>query len=191
MSSILSAAAWEAMYAPYDLPTYQSVLELLHPDDVVLDIGAGDLRLSRQMALITRKVYAVEMNASVLDQASASHDPLPAHLIPICADARTFDFPSDTTVGVLMMRHCIHFDLYFEKLRDVGARRLITNARWRMGVEVVNLQVDRIFFSDADMGWYACLCGATGFKAGSAEQWSVEKDKVIQEVVDCPHCKRV
>ena len=188
MSSILSATAWEEMYAPYDRPTYQTVLELLLPEDVVLDIGAGDLRLSRQMALIARKVYAVEMNASVLDQASASRDPLPGCLIPIRADARAFNFPLDTTVGVLMMRHCTHFRLYLEKLRDAGARRLITNARWHMSVEAVELSGKRIFFKDVDMGWYACLCGATGFKAGSTEQWSIEMDKVIHEVADCPQC---
>jgi hypothetical protein len=39
MSSTLSAAAWEAMYAPYDQSIYQAVLELLKPEDVVLDIG--------------------------------------------------------------------------------------------------------------------------------------------------------
>jgi len=191
MSSILSAVAWEAMYAHYDQPTYQAVLGLLNPEDVVLDIGAGDLRLSRQMALITRKVYAVEISASVLDQGPGSRDPLPGSLIPIRADARAFDFPADTTVGVLMMRHCTHFRFYFEKLRDVGARRLITNARWRMSVEVVDLCVERTSFKDADMGWYACLCGAAGFKVGSAEQWSIETDKVIHEVSDCPQCKRV
>jgi cyclopropane fatty-acyl-phospholipid synthase-like methyltransferase len=191
MLATLSAAAWEEMYAPYDQPTYQKVLELLLPEDVVLDIGAGDLQLSRQMALIVRKVYAVEMNASVLDQASASREPLPGCLIPIRADARAFDFPFDTTVGVLMMRHCTHFRLYFEKLRRAGARRLITNARWRMSVEEVDLWAERTIFSDAGMGWYACVCGATGFKAGSAEQWSIEMDKVIHEVADCPQCTGV
>lgn len=191
MSSILSAAAWEAMYAPYDQPTYQAVLEFLKPEDVVLDIGAGDLRLSRQMARIARKVYAVEINASVLDQPSASRDPLPYSLIPICADARTFDFPLDITVGVLMMRHCTHFRLYFDKLRDVGARRLITNARWRMGMEVLDVLAKRISWREIDMGWYACLCGATGFKTGPAEHWSSEMDKAIREVADCPQCTRI
>jgi hypothetical protein len=126
----------------------------------------------------------------VLDQASASRSPLPGNLIPICADARAFDFPSDTTVGVLLMRHCIHFRLYFEKLWGAGTQRLITNARWRMSVEVVNLQADRIFFNDFNMGWYACLCGRTGFKAGPSEQWSIEMDALVHEVADCPQCTR-
>lgn len=190
MSAILSAVAWEAMYAPYDQPTYQAVLDQLKPDDVVLDIGAGDLRLTRQMARRVRKVYAVEIDASVLDQVPASRDPLPGNLTPVCADARAFDFPPDTTVGVLLMRHCTHFHLYFEKLRDAGALRLITNARWRMSVEVIDLRADRMLFADVDPGWYACLCGAAGFKAAPAQQWSIENDRVVHEVADCPGCWR-
>ena len=61
--------------APYDSPTYQAVLDQLGPEDVILDIGAGDLRLARQMARIARKVYAVEINARVLDQGYASRRP--------------------------------------------------------------------------------------------------------------------
>lgn len=190
MQPILPANAWETMHAPYDQPTYQAVLDLLEPADVVLDIGAGDLRLARQMAGIVRKVYAVEVNARVLDQASASSDPLPVSLIPILADARSFDFPQDVTVGVLLMRHCTHFRLYFDKLRTAGARRLVTNARWRMGVEAVDLRAERILFGAVEMGWYACQCGATGFKAGPAERWSAEMDRVVHEVADCPQCTK-
>jgi Dimethyladenosine transferase (rRNA methylation) len=184
----LSDAAWEAMYSPYDQPTYQAVLQLLKPEDIVLDIGAGDLRLSRQMALIVNKVYAVEINSFVLEQGLTSCEPLPDNLIPIHADARAFDFPIDITVGVLLMRHCVHVPLYLEKLRRAGAGRLITNARWHMSAEAVNLKAERPAFKKAGMGWYACLCGAIGFKEGPAEGWSIEMDGVIQEVADCPQC---
>ena len=192
MSSTLSAADWEAMYAPYDQPTYQAVLELLRPEDVVLDIGAGDLRFSRQMARIANKVYAIEINDLVLQQGLAARDLLPDHLISIHADARALDFPSDVTVGVLLMRHCTHFRLYLEKLRVAGARRLITNARWRMSVEEVDLKAERTLFQQIAMGWYACLCGATGFRVGSAgaEHWSIELDQRIHEVTGCPQCKQ-
>jgi len=184
----LSDAAWEAMYAPYDQPTYQTVLQLLKPEDIVLDIGAGDLQLCCQMALLTQKVYAIEINALVLDKGITPRDSLPANVMPIHADARAFDFPSDITVGILLMRHCLHFRLYSEKLRQAGARRLITNARWHMSVEEVNLQAERTSFNKAAMGWYTCFCGATGFKEGPAEQWSIEMDRVIHEVADCPQC---
>ena len=188
MESTLPDAAWEALYAPYDQPTYQAVLDQLRANDVILDIGAGDLRLARQMARIVRKVYAVEVDARVLEQAEAARDPLPANLIPICADARKLDFPSDVTAGVLLMRHCTQFRLYAEKLRKAAAARLITNARWRMDVETVDLQVQPTSWAATGMGWYACLCGSTGFKEGPAEHWTFEMDKIRQEVSSCPEC---
>lgn len=186
MRTPLSDAVWEAMYAPYDQPTYEAVLARIKPDDVVLDIGAGDLRLSGQMAAIARKVYAVEINARVLEQA---HDPLPINLLPICADARTLDFPKDVTVGVLMMRHCTCFHLYVEKLKQAGSPRLVTNARWRMDVEEIDLCAPRRSFAEIDMGWYTCLCGRTGFKEGPVEYWSMEMDRITNEVSDCPQCQ--
>ena len=187
MESTLSASAWEAMFAPYDQSTYRTVLDHLRPDDVLLDIGAGDLRLDRRMAQIVKKVYAVEINPQVLNPAKALSE-IPDNLIPICADARVLDFPSDVTAGVLLMRHCTCFRLYVEKLQKVGATRLITNARWRMDVETVNLLVQRKPFMDAGMGWYACICGGTGFKEGPAEHWSAEMDRIVHEVSNCPQC---
>lgn len=191
MEATLSDAAWEAMYAPYDQPTYQAVIDQLRPDDVILDIGAGDLRLSRQMTVIARKVYAVEISAQVLDQAYAARDPLPSNLIPIRADARALDFPSDITTGVLLMRHCTCLRLYAEKLRNTGANRLITNARWHLHMEVVDLLVQRKTFGEVEMGWFACFCGGTGFKEGSVEHWSFELDRITNEVSSCPKCKQV
>ena len=191
MESTLSASDWEAMFAPYDQDTYQSVLDRLRPDDVILDIGAGDLRLARQMARIVWKVYAVEIDPRVLDQAHVSRESLPANLIPICANARVLEFPSGITTGVLLMRHCTSFRLYAEKLQKTGATRLITNARWHMDVEIVNLLVQRKPFTDAGMGWYACSCGGTGFKEGPAEHWSPEMDQVINELSNCPQCLNV
>ncbi len=184
MEATLPDTVWEAMYAPYDQPTYQAVLDQLSAKDIVLDIGAGDLRLARQMAHIVQKVYAVEINRQLLNQA----DSLPATLIPICADAREWSFPSDITVGVLMMRHCTCFRLYAERLQAAGATRLITNARWRMDVEVIHLSAQRLSFAEAGMGWYACLCGGTGFKEGPAERWSAEMDRITNEVSSCPRC---
>jgi hypothetical protein len=140
------------------------------------------------MARIARRVYAVEINAQVLAQAGITREPLPPNLIPTRADARTLDFPTGITAGVLLMRHCTHFGLYAEKLRNAGATRLITNARWRMAVETVDLLSERRPFPEAGMGWYACLCGGTGFKEGPAEDWSVERDRIVNHVSSCPQC---
>ena len=191
MHITLSGAAWEVMYAPYDQATYQTVLDHLRPDDLLLDIGAGDLRLARQMARLVRKVYAVEISPRVLDQANITRDPLPANLLPVCADAQTLDFPSDITAGVLMMRHCTCFCVYADKQKKAGASRLTTNARWRMGVEAVDLQAGRKSYADSEMGWYACICGAVGFKEGPAEHWSIDMDQITNEVSSCPQCMEI
>lgn len=188
--SIPSVVDWEAIHAHYDSSTYQAALQLLRSDDVVLDIGAGDLYFSKQIAQIVNKAYAVEVNESVLQQGMESGRQLPGNLIPILADARTFNFPTDVTVGTLLMRHCTQFRLYLEKLRAAGARRLITNARWRMNVEEINVFEDRESFDRIEMGWYGCSCGAAGFKAGAAERWRDEMDKVTHEVMDCPQCRQ-
>jgi hypothetical protein len=184
MVAIIPDADWEAMHAPYDPRTYQAVLDRLGREDVVLDIGAGDLRLARQMAGIVRKVYAVEIDAAVLRQA----DEPPANLTAVCGDARAIEFPCDVTTGVLLMRHCTCFRLYAEKLRSAGAARLITNARWRMDVEVVDLHVEREPLAATAVGWYACWCGAVGFQEGRAEQWSADMDRIVHEGCGCPQC---
>ena len=57
---------WEAAFAPYDEETYRAVLAQITPHDVVLDIGAGDLRLTRRVAAIARRVYAIERDPAVL-----------------------------------------------------------------------------------------------------------------------------
>lgn len=188
MEAALPDSAWEAMHAYYDPPTYQAVLDELSPNDIVLEIGAGDLRLARQMARIVQKVYAIEINPDVLGQAETERDPTPANLVSICADARALAFPPGITTGVLLMRHCTCFRLYADKLRHAGATRLITNARWRMSVEVLDFACRRSSFAEFGMGWYACLCGRTGFKEGPVENWSFELDKIIHEVSSCPYC---
>jgi hypothetical protein len=177
---------WERMWSPYDMPTYQAVLDKIKITDVVLEIGAGDLRLSRLISLVSNRVYAIEIQKEILAQHKQS---LPKNIKIFLGDARTLPFPSDVNVGVIMMRHCMHFQLYAEKLKVMGCKRLITNARWRMGVEEISLELERIQYQFVEMGWYACWCGAVGFKPGSAEDYSPEMDSIVNEVIDCPNCK--
>ena len=179
---------WELRWAPYDGPTYRAVLEQLEASDVVIEIGAGDLRLARQMAATSKRVYAVEINTEVLAQGLGSEQALPGNLIPIQADARIMDFPSEVTVAVLIMRHCTHFRLYAEELKAKGCPKLITNARWHMGVETVALQGPRLSFAEVEIGWYACWCGAAGFKSGPVEKLTPAAEAIIHEVMDCPKC---
>lgn len=180
-------ANWERLWAPHDDQTYHQVLEWLDPADTVLEIGAGDLRLARRMAAKSIGVYAIEVNRTL----PVSRTPAPGNLIVIWGDAYRIPFPTGITVAVLLMRHCQGFAALFEKLRYVGCRRLITNARWRVGLEMVNLDRSPIPYPAAGLGWYACSCGATGFKPGPAEALTPQVESAVHEVIDCPACASI
>ncbi len=184
-----SNSNWELMWAPYDQPTYDIVLQAIRADDCVLEIGAGDLRLARQMAPIARRVLAIEIHSDIIGRALSKPSlGLPLNLTVVCGDALRLPFPSDISVGVLLMRHCTHFKQFAAKLKDAGCRRLITNARWRMGVEVIDLHAERVPFEAVKMGWYACWCGAAGFIPGPAEELTPAVFEYVHEVSSCPSC---
>lgn len=185
--SSLTAQDWESWWAPYDDATYQQALSWLRPTDVVVDIGAGDLRLARRMANLCRKVYAIEWQEALIQKAR-QEAPLPENLIVRVDDARAWPFPNDVTVGVLLMRHCRHTGLYMQKLQALGARGLITNARWHLDVEFVDLQAPRIPFEAVTHGWYACACGQVGFIPGPLDLNVDEVLTTIYEVAYCPAC---
>jgi len=179
---------WEALWAPYDEPTYQLVLDYVRPDDVVLDIGAGDLRLTRRVAAVARRVYAIERDPAVL--ARSDRGSWPANLVVVCADALTTAFPSDVTTALLLMRHCTreHFAVYRQRLGALPrCRRLITNARWKMAVEVIDLRSGAAYDPDR-VGWYACRCGSTGFTPGDPGSITAQVLAEVVDVVNCPQC---
>jgi len=95
--------------------------------------------------------------------------------------------PSGLTTAVLLMRHCRHFRDYLYRLRAAGCRRLVTNARWGMGVECLPL-APQPSFEATPPGWYACACGAVGFKAGLPEELSAGSLAASHSVEDCPAC---
>ena len=76
---------WETLWAPYDEATYAAVLAVIEPADVVLDIGAGDLRLAGRMAERARQVIAWEIQPALVN---AGLQPLPSNLVAIVTDAR-------------------------------------------------------------------------------------------------------
>lgn len=182
-------SGWESMWSPYDESTYQVVLSQIYREDIVLDIGAGDLRLTCRMAEIAQKVYAIEKQKELLTNAKTDlPDPIKKNLIVIEADARNLAFPPDVTIAVLLMRHCQHFALYAARLKENSCQRLITNARWRFEPEVIDLQAERMQFSDLPLGWYACICGTASFKSGPVELMTPEIIETIIEVENCPAC---
>jgi hypothetical protein len=176
---------WEAQWSPYDEATYTSVLNVLQPDDVVLDIGAGDLRLAYRMAAQVAHVYAIEINPTVL---AASPQPPPANLSLLIGDARQLAWPSHISTAVLLMRHCTHVQLYSRRLQALGCKRLISNARWRLGVEVISLTQAQPW-ATVKIGWYACWCGATGFVSGPAQNLTPNLLDYIHQVSHCPACQ--
>ena len=179
--------AWEAQWAPYDEATYAAVLTAVGPQDVVLDIGAGDLRLARRLAGVARHVIAWELQPDLLARAPR---PLPDNLTPVVADARTEPVPAAVTVAVLLMRHCQHYALYVSKLRAASCSRLVTNARWRMGVEVVDL-CPGVPFASVGIGWYACRrCGAVGFSGQDVSQVNEATLNQVTDVEGCLSCCR-
>lgn len=175
-------AAWEALWAPYDEETYARALAYVLPGATVLDIGAGDLRFAVRIARFARLVYAIEQNPALW-----TGEPRPSNLITVCGDARALPFPAVDT-AVLLMRHCCHFGLYRRKLEAMGCVRLITNARWRMGVECIDLTVAPIPYDDLTIGWYACRCGATGFRPGATSRLTARVAETVVEVDRCPEC---
>jgi hypothetical protein len=182
------AVDWEDMWSPYDDETYRFALEMARPDDVVIDIGAGDLRLASRMAAMVRRVYAVERNPALVQRAQRWNDAFD-NLVVVCADALTWTLPPDVTLAVLLMRHCTrdHFATYMQRLKGAGCQRLVTNARWKMGVEVIDLRC-RQPYDPHRTGWYACHCGMIGFHAPDTDQITPETLSDVADVVVCPHC---
>lgn len=190
---------WELVWAPYEEEVYDRILARLRPGERVLDIGAGDLRLSLRMAERGCQVVAVERQWALLARGIRTLGMLPGalrwgqplslsdRLVIVWADARTWPFPPVET-AVLLMRHCTAFSLYLRKLRAAGCRRLFTNARWRMGVEEIDLG-PALSFEKVPLGWYACRCGAVGFREGPPEQIDATVLERVWEVEECPACR--
>ena len=166
--------------------SYAAVLAAIEPSDVVLDIGAGDLRFTRRNAERARQVIAWEIQPALVN---AAVRPLPPNLAAIVTDARVEPIPAGVTAAVLLMRHCTHYALYVEKLRTAGGRRLITNARWGMGVEVIDLGPG-IPFDSVGTGWYACRrCGAVGFAGKDVALMNEATFEQVKDVEGCPACQ--
>lgn len=180
--------AWEALWAPYDEATYAAVLAEISTADVVLEIGAGDLRLARRLAERAQQVIAWEIQADLLLRA-LTLAPLPPNLTALVADARIEPTPPGITTAVLIMRHCTHYALYVAKLRAAGCRRLITNARWRTGVESIDL-APGVAFETAGAGWYTCRrCGAVGFMGDDPALVDEAVAERVTDVEGCPACR--
>lgn len=183
----LEPTEWSKRWAPYSEDVYRDALAALKPGQLVLDIGAGDLRFARMAAAAGCRVIAVEIQQEIVER-GLTNGPLPGGLTVVTADAREWTFPPGLDAAVLLMRYCDSYAHYVEKLRAVGCPVLITNARWRMGVEVVPLTRAAVY-GKAPIGWYACVCcGATGFIPGAPALITPEVEQRMTNVEGCPAC---
>lgn len=99
---------WEGWFLPESY-LYPKVLANIEPNDVILDIGAGNFALSLLMAKKARKVYAIEVNPLVVKRALEIIGlDLPRNLILICGNALEFPIPKDVNTLVILMRHFQH-----------------------------------------------------------------------------------
>lgn len=180
-------ADWSARWAPYSDDTYRDALAALHPGQTVLDIGAGDLRFARMACALGCRIVAVERRVEIVRRGLASA-PLPEGLAVVIADLRVWPFPPAVDAAVLLMQYCADYALIVRKLREAGCPTLVTNARWRLGVEVVPL-AEAAPFTPGVVGWFACVrCGHTGFAPLPPASLTPEVAERITNVEGCPAC---
>jgi hypothetical protein len=105
------------------------------------------------------------------------------------ADARQIPFPEDISIAVLLMRHCTSLQQYWVKLGLTECKKLITNARWGLGIEIIDLNEKRLPLEMIPVGWYACRCGDTGFVTGAVELITEHIMDKVWEVDECWACQ--
>lgn len=99
---------WEIFYVPEEM-FYDACLEKLSRDDVVFDVGAGDMRFDLIMSEKVRKVYAVEINPKITARAlNIIRYGMPTNMIAICGNAFEMELPRDVTVVTCLMIHRQH-----------------------------------------------------------------------------------
>lgn len=99
---------WECFFVPEEM-FYDNILKKVNKDDVIFDIGAGDLRFDLMLSEKVKKVYAVEINPTILASALKIIGlDLPKNLIPICTNAFEMEIPSDVNLIISLMMHRQH-----------------------------------------------------------------------------------
>ena len=99
---------WECFFVPEE-NFYLEALDKVSEDDVIFDVGAGDLRFDLLLSPIVKKVYAVEINPEILGKAlKIIGFDIPKNLIAIRGNAFEFDLPRDVTKVICLMIHRKH-----------------------------------------------------------------------------------
>lgn len=88
---------------------YREVLEHIEKNDVVLDIGAGNFAFSILLANKCKKVYAIEVNPTVVRSGlEILGYNLPRNLTVICGNALDYPVPSDVNTLVILLQNLEH-----------------------------------------------------------------------------------
>ena len=106
---------------------YEIVLERLSKDDIVFDVGAGNLVFDLMMLKKVRKVYAIEINpTTIADSLKVIGYGLPKNLIVICADAFDLGIPADVTkITSLFIHNQREFPGSWKRYKIIDAREFV------------------------------------------------------------------
>jgi hypothetical protein len=99
---------WECFFLPEE-NFYEEALTLVSKDDVIFDVGAGDLRFDLLLSQKVKKIYAIEINPEILGRALKIIEfDIPKNLIVIRGNAFKFELPHDVTKIICLMIHRKH-----------------------------------------------------------------------------------
>lgn len=97
-----------AMFMPHE-SQYIGILKYLKNKDIVIDMGSGDFRFPLLVSKKVKKVYALELNPSLVQNVlNIIGYKLPRNLIIICADWFNFPIPFDVTVITCLCNGAIY-----------------------------------------------------------------------------------
>lgn len=123
-----------AIYMPHSYYQYQDVLNNVNKNDVIIDMGCGDLRLAYLLSKCVKKVYAVELNPEILYKAiKVLGYNKPMNLIIVLSDWVYFPIPCDVSKIVCLCANPIipkewfDYDLLFGQ--NVDGKLKIINAK--------------------------------------------------------------
>ena len=106
-------------------------MKKLSKDDIIFDVSAGNLVFDLMMLKKVKKVYAIEMNPTIISDALRviGYD-LPGELVVICTNAFDLEIPDDVTKIVsLFIHNQREFPKNWEKQEIIDARDFLPPKR--------------------------------------------------------------
>lgn len=103
---------------------YSKVMKLVNENDIIFDIGAGDLRFDLKLSQKVKKVYAIEINPLIIaEPLKIIGLSLPKNLVVIIGNGFEMPIPNDTTTILsLMIKRKHQFTQEMKKYRIISAQ---------------------------------------------------------------------